>query len=118
MYLGDSDIMKSQARRSGRRCSGRYSRDSRFCSRFLPIGLADSKMFQHSSERKKPGVNATETTSRLRNSRAIAKGQPDDRNLHQVIEEVTAVVKKASPSVISKIFLGLDPASAERRSAQ
>ena len=68
MYLGDSDTRKSWAV-----VLVSVVLVPVLVRGFLPVGFGDSKMFQHLSERRKPGVNATETISCLRSSRAMAK---------------------------------------------
>src|SRR5882724_3643813 len=67
-----------------------------FLSAFLPIGLADSKMLEYRFRTQKPRCQRHRNNVSFAQLAGHGEGQPYDGNLHQVIENVTAVVKGVS----------------------
>src|ERR1700676_3424173 len=62
----------------------------------LPVGLADSKMFQYPFRTQKTRSQRHRNNVSFAQLAGHGEGQPYDGNLHQVIENVTAVVKSIS----------------------
>src|SRR5713101_9037219 len=59
----------------------------------LPIGLTDSKMLQYSFRTQKARSQRHRNNVSFAQFAGHGEGQPYDGNLHQVIENVSAVVK-------------------------